>query len=77
MKPRIRRTAAMLTGTAAALIAFASVVPAQAQAASGCETLRASVNNSKGQRGGTVQATICLGTTPPLRSGARCAYAVT
>ncbi|NBM20685.1 hypothetical protein [Streptomyces sp. GC420] len=49
-------------GTALAIAT--SAMPAQAaapaRAAAGCETLRATVANSEGLSGGTVQATVCI-----------------
>ncbi|WP_190038364.1 hypothetical protein [Streptomyces fructofermentans] len=61
MRIRTACTGLML-GTALAVAT--SVVPAQAAApsrtAAGCETLHATVANSQGLSGGTVQATVCI-----------------
>jgi hypothetical protein len=52
----------VVLGTALAIAT--SAMPAQAfapaRAAAGCETLRATVANSQGLSGGTVQATVCI-----------------
>ncbi|MEU0808765.1 hypothetical protein [Streptomyces sp. NPDC005970] len=58
---RTLRTAATATGAAAlAVVTAVFAAPAQAQEAAGCETLRATVLNSQGLSGGTVQATVCI-----------------
>lgn len=59
MARRTWRATASLTGVTTALFALGIALPAQAHAAVRCETLRATVANSQGLSGGTVQATVC------------------
>lgn len=59
MTRRTWLTTASLAGATTALLGLGIALPAQAHAAVRCETLRATVSNSQGLSGGTVQATVC------------------